>query len=288
MRRLSPAQRRKKSERPKAFALLFCRDAVSQTKLAPPLRVSPFSGGTGPLPTPRKRAVGGPKRFSPPPAGGTTYCFGGRGLNSVPAPAVLCRDAIPRTGAAPTRGALPFSGGTGPLPTPRKRAVAAPNDSLLPRQTGRPTVSAGAASTRFPHQLFSAGTPSLALGQRRLVGPPLLGGTGSSSPPQRGAIGGPKRFPFPPAGGTTYCFGGRGLNSALAPTGRGRVTPLFPNRRSRRSPGRKTGYHTAPGGGWRVTKGGMPLHQGVDLLQCTTSPSNLPDRQQRAQSFFSS
>ena len=164
--------------------------------------------------------------------------------------------------------------------------MAAPNGTLSPRQAGRLAASAGAASTRLPHQLFSAGTPSLALGQRRLVGPPLLGGTGPSSSPQRGAIGGPKRFPFPPAGGTTYCFGGRGLNSAPAPTGRGRVTPLFPNRRSRRSPGRKTGYHTAPDGRWRGTKGGIPLHQGVDLLQCTTSPSNLPDRQQRVQHFF--
>ena len=162
-----------------------------------------------------------PKRFPLAPSGGTTYCFGGRGLNSVPAPAVLYRDTIPRTGAAPTHGSSPFSGGTGPLPTPR-----------------------------------------------------------------RGAVGGPKRYPLPPAGGTTYCFGGRSLNSAPAPTGRGRLTPLPPSGRSRRSPGRKTGYHTVPGGGWRVTKGGIPLHQGVDRLQCTSSPSNLPDRQQKVQHFF--
>lgn len=191
-----------------------------------------------------------------------------------------------QAGTAPQ--GLPFSGSTGPLPTPRKRAVAAPNDSLLPRQAGRPTASAGAASTRFPHQLFSAGTPSPALRQCRLVGPPFSGGTGPLPTPRREAVGHPKRHLLPPAVETAYHFSRHGLNSVPTPTGRGRVTPLFPNRCSRRSPGRKTGYHTVPGGRWRGTKGGIPLHQGVDLLQCTTSPSNLPDRQQRAQSFFSS
>ncbi len=199
---------------------VLCRDAIPRTGAAP-TRGAPLLGGTGSSSPPQRGAIGGPKRFPFPPAGGTTYCFGGRGLNSVPAPAVLYRDTIPRTGAAPTHGSSPFSGGTGPLPTPR-----------------------------------------------------------------RGAVGGPKRYPLPPAGGTTYCFGGRSLNSAPAPTGRGRLTPLPPSGRSRRSPGRKTGYHTVPGGGWRVTKGGIPLHQGVDRLQCTSSPSNLPDRQQKVQHFF--
>ena len=151
MRRRSPAQRRKKSERPKAFALLFCRDTVSHTKLAPPRRASPFQAAQGL----RHRR--------------------------------------------------------------REGQLAAPNDSLLPRQAGRLAASPGAASTRFSHQPFSAGIPSLALGQRRLVGPPFLGGIEPSSSPQRGAIGCPKRYPLAPADGTTYCFGGRGLNSVLAP-----------------------------------------------------------------------
>lgn len=128
---------------------------------------------------------------------------------------------------------------------------------------------------RLPHQ---AGTAPQSL--------PFSGGTRPSAPPQRRAVGGPKRHLLPPAVETAYHFGRRGLNSAPAPTGRGRVTPLFPNRRSRRSPGRKTGYHTVLGGRWRVAKGGIPLHQGADRLQCTSSPSNLPDRQQKVQHFF--
>ena len=227
-----------------------------------------------------------PKRFPLAPAGGTTYCFGGRGLNSVLAPAVLCRDTIPRTGAVPTRGAPLFR-------WHRAFVIAAERGSWRPQTVPSPPGRRdGLLLRRARPQLGSRTSCSLQgrhpshWGSADSWAPPLLGGTGPSSSPQRGAIGGPKRFPFPPAGGTTYCFGGRGLNSAPAPTGRGRVTPLFPNRRSRRSPGRKTGYHTAPDGRWRGTKGGIPLHQGVDLLQCTTSPSNLPDRQQRVQHFF--
>ena len=201
---------------------LFCSAGTPSPKPSwhRPSGFPPFQVAQGLCQRRGKGQLAAPNDSLPPPAGGTTYCFGGRGLNSVPAPAVLCRDAIPCTGTAPTRGA------------------------------------------------------------------PFLGGTGSSSPPQRGAVGGPKRYPLAPAGGTACCFSRRGLNSVPTPTGRGRVTPLFPNRRSRRSPGRKTGYHTVPGGRWRVTKGGMPLHQGVDRLQCTSSPSNLPDRQQKVQHFF--
>ncbi len=258
-------------------SLLFCRDAVFTHRTSTAPQGLPLSGGAGPSPTPqRKRAVGGPGD-SLPPAGGTAYVSAG--ATSAPFPRRLFSEKHRPLHWDDADYGAPFLGGTEPFPPSQKGVDWQPQTifSRLSRQEGlllwqvrpRPVFFADRSLRETPPRIGAMPSleapsfqPIQGLCHRHREGQPTA---------PNGALS--------PAGGTTYCFSRFGLGPVPAPTGRGRVHPSSLSGRSRRSPGRETGCHTAPGGGGPVRERGIPLPQGTALLFGIPPASLEPARQ---------